>query len=75
MLFRSYALKWCVARYEEVHVWGFDSMWKPNVDSDSHTKIPEGIHCDNNYKNWRKNWDKIVNGAQKCRVVLHGSNK
>ena len=70
-----YALKWCVARYDEVHVWGFDSMWMANVDSDSHTKIPEGIHTDNNYKNWRKNWDKIVNGAQKCRVVLHGSNK
>lgn len=66
-----YALRWCASRYDEVHVWGFDSMWQTNVDSDSHVKIPTGIHCDGNYKAWRRNWDKVINEYPKCNIILH----
>ena len=60
-----------MARYEEVHAWGFDSMWVANVDSDSHTKIPEGIHCDKNYVHWRKNWEKVEAAFPQVKLVLH----
>ena len=68
-----YAVGWCMARYDEVHVWGFDALWQNNVDSDSHVKIPEGVHWDNNFRHWRRNWEKLLKepAAQKCRVVLH----
>lgn len=65
------ALKWCMIRYDEVHAWGFDSMWKENVNSDSHTKIPEGIHCDRNYRSWRKNFEKLEKEFPRVKLVFH----
>ena len=59
--------------YIEIHMWGFDSLYKESIESDSHVKIPEGPFCTSNWKKWRTNWDKIFNSelGQKCKFVIH----
>lgn len=68
-----YALSWCMKRYDVVHMWGFDSIWKDTVESDSHTKIPTGIHCAKNFKPWRENFARIFKRKDlaHCKVVMH----
>ena len=60
-------------RYTEIHMWGFDSMKKDDVESDTHQKIPEGIFCPTNYKRWRKSWDTLLksDSSKKCKVIIH----
>jgi len=62
--------------YTEIHMWGFDSLYTESIASDSHTKIPEGIHWDDNWKRWRVNWDKIFNSelGKKCKFEIHRSS-
>jgi hypothetical protein len=60
--------------YTKIHMWGFDSLYLDTVESDSHTKIPEGIHAPNNWNKWRVQWDNIFKSADahKCRFIIHG---
>ena len=60
--------------YTEIHMWGFDSLFRETVESDTHQKIPEGPVAPNNWKPWRKNWEKIFNHelGKKCKFVIHG---
>jgi hypothetical protein len=59
--------------YKEIHMWGFDSMKKDSVESDTHQLIPEGPFCTTNYKKWRVNWDKLLKGedGMGVNVVIH----
>ena len=59
--------------YTEIHMWGFDSMKKDSVESDTHQKIPEGSFCPTNYKRWRKSWDTLLksDSSKKCKVIIH----
>jgi len=59
--------------YKEIHMWGFDSMKKDSVESDTHQLIPEGPHCETNYKKWRVTWDKLLKGedSKGVGVVIH----
>ena len=61
------------AGFTEIHMWGFDSMQKDSVESDSHTKMPECPASPNNWRAWRKNWDKIFNSqrGKKCKFEIH----
>lgn len=60
-------------RYKQIHLWGFDSLYTESIESDSHTKIPEGIHFDSNWRRWRNNWDKIFNSdlGRECQFIIH----
>lgn len=68
-----YAVGWCLSRYDEVHVWGFDSLYRDTVESDSHVKIPEGPFNKKNFGPWRKNWEKLLKdpSAQSCKIIPH----
>lgn len=72
-----YAVLYCLRRYKEVHLWGFDSMVIDSIESDSHVKIPEGPRCHTNYKSWRTNWDKMFRSkdAAGVNVVIHRPTK
>jgi len=49
------AYEYLKARYREIHLWGFDSLWKDDCESDS-----PGIRCDDNYIKWRKKWEALI---------------
>jgi hypothetical protein len=68
-----YAVGYCIRRYKEVHLWGFDSMKKDSIESDSHEKIPEGPRSAKNYLSWRDNWERLwrTKAAQECKIVIH----
>jgi hypothetical protein len=59
--------------YAEIHMWGFDSMKKDSVESDTHQKIPESPFCTANYKKWRVTWDKLLKGddSKGVKVIIH----
>ena len=56
--------------YQEIHFWGFDSMFRDTIESDTHQKIPEGPACENNYKRWRRSWDPIFDLAKSRAITL-----
>ena len=68
-----YAVGYCVRRYREVHLWGFDAFKKDSIESDSHVKIPEGPKSEKNYIAWRDNWKKLLNtnSAKQSKLLLH----
>jgi len=43
----------CERGYLEIHLWGFDSLWRESVESDS-----DGIKCETNWVSWRREWEK-----------------
>jgi len=59
--------------YAEIHMWGFDSMKKDSVESDTHQKIPESPFWTTNYKKWRVTWDKLLKGddSKGVKVIIH----
>lgn len=60
--------------YTEIHMWGFDSLFRETIESDSHTKMPECPTAPNNWKAWRKNWDKVFDSplGKKCKFEIRG---
>jgi hypothetical protein len=54
-------------------MWGFDSIKKDSIESDSHVKIPEGPRAEKNYLAWRYNWKRLNNtdAAKVCKLFLH----
>ena len=67
------AVLWCMNHgYSEIHMWGFDSMRKDSVESDTPQLIPEGIFTETNYKKWRITWKKLLEkGPDDCKVTIH----
>ena len=59
--------------YKEIHLWGFDSIKKDTVASDSHVKIPEGPFTERNIPKWRNRWKMLLNEprAKNLKVVVH----
>jgi len=68
-----YAAGWCGTRYDEIHLWGFDSMWKETVESDTKDKMPNAPQWSKNWKPWRDNWEKLFREPQlkNCRFIRH----
>ena len=56
--------------YQELHLWGFDSMFRNTIESDTHEKIPEGPADKNNYKKWRGTWQPIFDLAKSRAVEI-----
>jgi hypothetical protein len=67
------AMVYLLERYDEVHMWGFDSLKVDTVKSDTHEKIPKGPADPKNYLRWRKAWQEIFRTAEerKKRIVIH----
>jgi hypothetical protein len=66
--------------YTEIHLWGFDSVFRDVIASDSHVKIPEGVFTERNIPRWRNLWGKLFALPQvkdKVKVTIHrpGSSK
>ena len=59
--------------YTEIHMWGFDSLSRDTIESDSHTKMPECPRAERNFLPWRKNWNKIFASelAKKAKIEIH----
>lgn len=59
--------------YTEIHLWGFDSMFRDTIESDTHGKIPEGPADKNNYKKWRGTWQPIFDLAKSrgIEIITH----
>jgi len=68
-----HACVYALQNYDEVHLWGFDAVYKDTIESDTHQKIPNGPTCATNYKAWRTNWDKVLKSplALKRKIIFH----
>jgi hypothetical protein len=68
-----HAVMWLLDQgYTEIHLWGFDSLYKETVESDSQIKMPNSISNPNNWTRWRELWKKIFTSAEgKCKFVIH----
>lgn len=67
------AMSYLLARYTEIHMWGFDSLRLDTVKSDTHEKIPNGPADPKNYLRWRKSWDPIFRSAEEAgkKIIIH----
>jgi hypothetical protein len=60
--------------YKEIHMWGFDSLYRDTVESDTQQKMPESVAHPTNFIRWRDKWDRIFKEASGCNIIVHRSS-
>jgi len=61
-------------RYEEIHLWGIDSMFSSDVTSQMDTMVERKTRAHSLKDDWRKHWQNIFRKYSDRNYVIHATN-